>query len=268
MENNRSPSDAFTRLVEIMSRLRDPEKGCPWDLKQDFRTIAPYTLEEAYEVADVIERGDLNALCGELGDLLLQIVFHAQMASEQSMFDIADVCAGINEKLTRRHPHVFADETLATAEAVTTRWDEIKAQERSDKGEDDSHLHDVATALPALKRAQKLQRRAAHVGFDWPDIEGVRQKLEEEQKELHEVMGSGDQHAIEDEVGDILFTWVNLSRHLKVDAEAALRRATLKFEQRFRAMESLCAQSGEVFEDLDPEEKDVLWRQAKDELRL
>ena len=263
MEIQYTPSHAFDELVEIMSRLRDPEEGCPWDLKQTFKTIAPYTLEEAYEVADVIERNELDALCGELGDLLLQVVFHAQMAREQGMFDINDVCTGINNKMIRRHPHIFAEESLETAEAVTSRWDEIKAQERSDKGEADSHLHDVATTLPALKRAQKLQRRAAHVGFDWPDIEGVWNKLQEEQQELHEVAGTAEQERIEDEIGDLLFTCVNLSRHFEVDAEAALRRASLKFEQRFRAMESTCAQTGKAFEDLNLEEKDLLWRQAK-----
>ena len=263
MEKNRSPAHPFDELVEIMSRLRDPEKGCPWDLKQNFRSIAPYTLEEAYEVADAIERDQLDELCGELGDLLLQVVFHAQMASEAGLFNINDVCNGINNKMIRRHPHIFAEETLETAEAVSTRWDEIKVQERSEKAVGQSHLHDVATSLPALKRAQKLQRRAAHTGFDWPDTNGVWNKLEEEQEEIRQVVESGEQEAIEDEIGDLLFTCVNLSRHLKVDAEAALRRASLKFEQRFRAMESLCAQTGKVFEKLDLEEKDLLWRQVK-----
>jgi ATP diphosphatase len=263
MEDDHSPGHAFDELVHIMSRLRDPEKGCPWDLKQNFKTIAPYTLEEAYEVADVIERDQLDALCGELGDLLLQIVFHAQMAKEKDLFDINDVCEEINNKMIRRHPHIFAEEQLDSAAAVSNRWDEIKAQERNEKGEDSSHLHDVATALPALKRAQKLQRRAAHVGFDWPDTEGVWQKLAEEQNELHEVANSGDHKAIEDEIGDVLFTCVNLSRHLNIDAEAALRRASLKFEQRFRAMEGVCEQTGKVFEGLDLAEKDLLWRQVK-----
>jgi len=263
MDNNSSPNTAFNELVQIMARLRDPEKGCPWDLKQDFKTIAPYTLEEAYEVADVIERNELNALCGELGDLLLQVVFHAQMACEHDLFDINDVCVSINDKMTRRHPHIFADETLETAEDVSSRWDEIKTQERSDVAKDPGHLHDVAKALPALKRAQKLQRRAAHVGFDWPNIEGVWDKLAEEQEELHEECKSGDQQRIEEEMGDLLFTCVNLSRHLKVDAEAALRRAGQKFESRFRTMEGRCEQAGQVFENLDITEMEVLWRQAK-----
>ena len=263
MDKNSSPHTAFNELVQIMARLRDPEKGCPWDLKQDFKSIAPYTLEEAYEVADAIEHNNLNALCGELGDLLLQVVFHAQMASEQKGFDISDVCRSINDKMTRRHPHIFADETLETADDVSSRWDEIKTQERSEVTKDPSQLHDVAKALPALKRAQKLQRRAAHVRFDWPDITGVWDKLAEEQAELHEECNSGDQQRIEEEMGDLLFTCVNLSRHLKVDAEAALRSASQKFESRFRAMESRCEQAGQVFEDLDTAEMEVLWQQAK-----
>lgn len=258
-----SADAAFNTLVEIMARLRDPENGCPWDLKQDFKSIAPYTLEEAYEVADAIERNALQELRGELGDLLLQVVFHAQMADEQGLFDITDVCNGINDKMTRRHPHIFADESLTTAEDVSSRWDEIKVQERGEKDEDSSHLHGVAMAMPALKRAQKLQRRAAHVGFDWPDIQGVWDKLAEEQAELRAECSSGDQARIEEEMGDLLFTCVNLSRHLKVDAEAALRRASQKFEQRFRAMESRCEQAGQVFESLDSAEMEVLWQQVK-----
>jgi len=263
MNDNCSHSTVFDELVQIMARLRDPEKGCPWDLKQNFRTIAPYTLEEAYEVADAIERNELNALCGELGDLLLQIVFHAQMADEQELFNISDVCASINDKMTRRHPHIFADEVLETAEDVSSRWDEIKTQERVEVAKDPSHLHDVAKALPALKRAQKLQRRAAHAGFDWPKISGVWGKLAEEQAELREEYQSGNQQRIEEEMGDLLFTCVNLSRHLNIDAEAALRRASQKFESRFRAMESRCEQAGQVFEDLDTNEMEVLWHQAK-----
>ncbi|MCW8964768.1 MAG: nucleoside triphosphate pyrophosphohydrolase [Gammaproteobacteria bacterium] len=263
MSEKDSLDAGFTELVEIMARLRDPEKGCPWDLKQDFKTIAPYTLEEAYEVADAIERDELHDLCGELGDLLLQIVFHAQMASEQNLFDINAVCQGINTKMIRRHPHIFADESLATAEDVSSRWDEIKAQERGEVAEDTSHLHDVARTLPALKRAQKIQRRAAHAGFDWPDIEGVWEKLAEEQTELLLEYELEDQQRIEEEMGDLLFTCVNLSRHLKVDAEAALRRATQRFEERFRAMESRCEQAGQVFEELDTAEMEVLWQQSK-----
>ena len=253
MDKNYSAHTAFNDL----------DQGCPWDLKQDFKTIAPYTLEEAYEVADAIEHNNLNALCGELGDLLLQVVFHAQMANEQGLFSINDVCNAINDKMTRRHPHIFANETLETADEVSSRWDEIKTQERGEVAKDPSHLHDVAKALPALKRAQKLQRRAAHVRFDWPDITGVWDKLAEEQAELHEECNSGDQQRIEEEMGDLLFTCVNLSRHLKVDAEAALRRASQKFESRFRAMESRCEQAGQVFEDLDTAEMEVLWQQAK-----
>ena len=265
MDDNCSHSTAFDELVRIMARLRDPEKGCPWDLKQNFKTIAPYTLEEAYEVADAIESNNLNTLCAELGDLLLQVIFHAQMASEQKLFDISDVCRSINDKMTRRHPHIFAEETLETADDVSRRWDEIKTHERGEVTKDPSHLHDIAKALPALKRAQKLQRRAAHVGFDWSDITGVWDKLAEEQTELHEECQSGDQQRIEEEMGDMLFTCVNLSRHLKVDAEAALRRASQKFESRFRAMESRCEQAGQVFEDLESAEMEVLWHQAKQE---
>lgn len=263
MSEKNSPASGFEQLIEIMARLRDPEKGCPWDLKQDFRTIAPYTLEEAYEVADAIERDELHNLCGELGDLLLQIVFHAQMASEQELFDIHAVCEGINDKMIRRHPHIFAEETLDSAEEVATRWDQIKSQERQQQAKDSSHLHDVAKSLPALKRAQKIQRRAAHAGFDWPDIQGVWEKLAEEQAELIMECEGDDQQRIEEELGDLLFTCVNLSRHLKVDAEAALRGATQRFETRFRTMEGLCEQAGKVFEELDLDEKEVLWNQAK-----
>lgn len=254
---------AFTDLVEIMARLRDPEKGCPWDLKQDFRSIAPYTLEEAYEVADAIEREQLDDLRGELGDLLLQVVFHAQMAEEGGLFDIADVCEAINDKMRRRHPHIFGDETLESAEAVSSRWDQIKAQERSDKAADDSLLQDIPTALPSLQRAHKLQKRAAGAGFDWPQIDGVWDKLSEEITELKQAEEQGEQDHIAEEMGDLLFSCVNLARHLKIDAETALRRANLKFEERFRAMEQRCVQSGREFETLDTEEMEVLWRQVK-----
>ncbi len=260
---DKSSLAGFTELVEIMSRLRDPEKGCPWDLKQDFRSIAPYTLEEAYEVADAIESDDLSALKGELGDLLLQVVFHAQMAQEAGLFDISDVCAGINDKMKRRHPHIFGDESLDSAEDVSKRWDEIKQAERGEQEVDTSQMHDIPNTLPALLRAHKVQRRAAHVGFDWPEIDGVWDKLAEEQEELKEALESQDTAHVEEEMGDLLFSCVNLSRHIKVDAEAALRRAVKKFEGRFRAMESLAEQAGRKFEELDTSEMEVLWQQAK-----
>ena len=263
MDDNCSHSTAFDELVRIMARLRDPEKGCPWDLKQNFKTIAPYTLEEAYEVADAIESNNLNTLCAELGDLLLQVIFHAQMASEQKLFDISDVCRSINDKMTRRHPHIFAEETLETADDVSRRWDEIKTHERGEVTKDPSHLHDIAKALPALKRAQKLQRRAAHVGFDWSDITGVWDKLAEEQTELHEECQSGDQQRIEEEMGDMLFTCVNLSRHLDVNPEQALRDSNLKFISRFNVVEQLLQADDRLMDDCSVEELEDYWQKAK-----
>lgn len=255
--------DGFTELVEIMARLRDPEKGCPWDLQQDFKTIVPYTLEEAYEVADAIERDDLAALKGELGDLLLQVVFYAEMAQEAGLFDMSDVCEGINDKMKRRHPHIFAEESLDSADDVSQRWDDIKQAERRENQADTGQMHDIPHALPALSRAHKVQRRAAHIGFDWPDISGVWDKIGEEQDELRVAIKGQDTAHIEEEMGDLLFSCVNLSRHIKVDAETALRRAVMKFESRFCIMESLARQASRELTELDTAEMELLWQQAK-----
>ncbi len=244
-------------LVKIMEQLRTPVTGCPWDLEQDFTTIAPYTIEEAYEVADAIERNDLSALKDELGDLLLQVVFHSQMAHEQGAFDLQDVINGICEKMVRRHPHVFADVQADHADAVVTNWEAIKAAERQGKMDDKSALADVARALPALLRAQKLQKRAARTGFDWPDVHGCIDKLHEE---IGEVLEADSADAQFEEVGDMLFAAVNISRHLGIDAEAALKAANDKFEKRFRAME---VEAGETFVALGLNEKEALWQKAK-----
>ena len=237
------------RLVAIMARLRDPERGCDWDVAQTWATIAPYTIEEAYEVADAIARDDAADLKDELGDLLLQVVFHSRIAEEAGAFTLADVVASISDKMERRHPHIFGDAVQSPG------WEELKAAERSGKS-DASALAGVAAGLPALMRAVKLQKRAARVGFDWPDAEGSRAKLHEEIEEV--TAASGD--AIEDEIGDLLFSAVNWARHLDVDPETALRRGNAKFERRFRAMEAI---AGETFPALSLDEKEALWQQVK-----
>ena len=231
-----------------MRRLRDPQRGCEWDLKQSFATIAPYTIEEAYEVADAIDRGDMEALEDELGDLQLQVVFHAQMAEELGLFTLDDVIGRICDKLERRHPHIFGNAT------ETPGWDAIKAAERKQQ-DDTSALAGVASALPALDRAAKLQRRAARTGFDWPDPSGPRAKVDEELKELDHESGQQRRH---EELGDLLFAIVNLARHLKIDPEESLREANKKFERRFRAIETAPG-----FETLGLDEKEALWRAAK-----
>jgi ATP diphosphatase len=232
------------RLVAIMRRLRDPEHGCEWDREQTFATIAPYTIEEAYEVADAIARDDMDALADELGDLQLQVVFHAQMADEAGAFTLEDVIGRICDKLERRHPHIFGDAEHSPG------WEELKAAERK-KSPDDSALAGVALALPALERAAKLQRRAARVGFDWPDKAGPRAKIDEE---LEELDAESDHHRMLDELGDLLFAVVNLARHLNIEPEAALREANAKFEQRFRAIENTPG-----FDGLSLEEMEALW---------
>ncbi len=244
---------SLDRLLTIMAQLRDPESGCPWDVEQSFASIAPYTIEEAYEVADACESGDMVALKDELGDLLLQVIFHAQMAQEIGLFAFDDVAAGVADKLIRRHPHVFADAPRTSGHA---QWEVIKAEERG-KTPDQSALAGVALALPALMRAEKLQKRAARVGFDWPDVSGPRAKIGEE---LAEVEAALDDDAREDEVGDLLFAVVNFARHLKVDPEVALRRANAKFEHRFRKVEDLADAPlmGQSIEALD-----LLWERAK-----
>lgn len=251
-----SPADVMP-LADIMARLRDPVHGCPWDVEQTFATIAPYTIEEAYEVADAIGRDDMPALKDELGDLLLQVVFHARMAEEAGHFALQDVVDAICEKMTRRHPHVFVAASTSDVSTAQANWETIKATERAQKEEDRSALAGVALALPALLRAAKIQKRAARTGFDWPDLDGVTAKIQEE---LQEVAEATSQDAREDEVGDLLFTVVNLARHLNVDPEAALRRATGKFDGRFRAMEQA---SGDAFAALSLEEKEALWQVVK-----
>ena len=256
-------------LLALMAKLRDPDGGCPWDLEQDFASIAPYTIEEAYEVADAIERGDMEELRDELGDLLLQVVFHAQMASEQGAFDFSAVVRAICEKMIRRHPHVFGSEDERSAGEVKTRWEEIKAAEKAAKGTvQTSILDDVPLALPALTRAVKLQNRAARVGFDWPDTSQVIDKLNEEMLELSaEVAKGGDADRLEDEMGDLLFVYANLARHMKIDTEAALRRANAKFRRRFGRIEEKLAAEDRKPEGSTLEEMDALWNEAKREER-
>ncbi|MBT2185588.1 nucleoside triphosphate pyrophosphohydrolase [Sphingobium nicotianae] len=242
----------ITPLQAIMARLRDPERGCPWDVEQTFATIAPYTIEEAYEVADAIERGDTAALKDELGDLLFQVMFHSRMAQEAGSFDLSDVITAICDKMVRRHPHVFGDGQASPG------WEQIKAAERAEKADDDpSALAGVAVALPALLRSEKLQKRASRVGFDWDDIADVRAKLLEE---IEEVDNAETPQEIEDEIGDVLYAAVNLARHHGVDPEAALRGANAKFERRFRAMEAL---AGDAFPDLPIDQKEALWQAVK-----
>ena len=245
-----------------MDRLRDPESGCPWDLEQDFSTIAPYTIEEAYEVADAIARDDVEALRDELGDLLFQVVFYARMAKESGTFEFRDVVDGICDKLLRRHPHVFGSKEERAAGMREGSWERIKAEERGDNG-DEGALAGVAKALPALKRAQKLGKRAARVGFDWPDRDGVREKIAEELDELEEAVGTRDPAQIEEEFGDLLFAVVNLARHLDVDAEKALMGANFKFEERFGEMERAIREAGGRFRDHNLESLDREWRAAK-----
>lgn len=239
------------RVVTIMARLRDPERGCEWDRAQDFGSIAPYTIEEAYEVADAIRRGDMADLKDELGDLLLQVVFHSRIAEEAGLFALDDVVTAVSDKLERRHPHIFGDATQPAPGA----WETIKAEERAARS-DASALAGVALGLPALLRADKLQKRAARVGFDWPDAAGPRAKIDEELTEV----ATAPADMVTEEVGDVLFSVVNWARHLGVDAEAALRGAGAKFETRFRTME---AQAGTGFAALSLDEKERLWTQAK-----
>lgn len=248
------------RLLSIMARLRAPDGGCPWDMEQDFRSIAPYTIEEAYEVADAIESGDRTALKNELGDLLLQVVFHAQMAQEEGSFDFESVAEGICHKMIDRHPHVFGDATIETAKAQTENWETLKALERKQKMAT-SILADVPLALPALMRAEKLQKRAARVGFDWPDVSFVYDKIAEELAEVKEA--EGDPAHVAEEIGDVLFVMANLARHYGVDPETALRGANHKFERRFAYIEQQLAAQGRACEDSTLEEMDALWNEAK-----
>ncbi len=261
-------SAQLDRLLKIMARLRNPDGGCPWDLEQNFATIAPYTIEEAYEVAEAIDRGDMNALRDELGDLLLQVVFHARMAEEDGLFDFAAVARGISDKMIRRHPHVFGNQTVDSATAQTAAWEDQKAAERrataEAEGRTPSVLDGVSIALPGLTRAAKLGRRAARVGFDWPDVSGVLAKTEEEITELRSEIADGAMaDRLEDEIGDLLITVANLARHLSIEPEAAIRRANRKFEERFRYVESRLRPHGRSPNDADAEELDELWNEAK-----
>ncbi len=261
-------------LLHLMARLRDPQHGCPWDLQQNYASIVPHTLEEAYEVADAIESGDFDHLPGELGDLLFQVVYYSQLAREEGRFDFATVVDAITRKLVRRHPHVFPDGDLYGSPelprldeaAIKQRWEEIKAEERAEKAaapEQLSLLDDVPSALPALSRAAKLQKRAAQVGFDWPEALPVVDKVREELGEVLEAMSENDPQAIAEELGDLLFVVVNLARHLKVDPENALRAANGKFERRFRFIEQALREAGRPIESCDLEELDALWGEAK-----
>ena len=286
------------KLISLMARLRDPEEGCPWDLEQDFASVAPYTIEEAYEVADAIERGELGELKDELGDLLFQVVFHARMAEEESLFNFDDVVEAVVTKMIRRHPHVFGNATVNSVAEQSEEWERLKREERT-KGKVESSLLDgITRALPALSRAEKLQRRTARVGFDWENIDGVIGKIEEELAELKEALAHGDasgsrvpEHkeagggttdgdvaegwvgamkdreraTIEDELGDLLFSCVNLARHLKIDGEQALRRSSQKFEKRFRAMERRAGTMGTQLDNLSSTEQEQLWREIKEE---
>ena len=259
-------------LLLLMDCLRDPHHGCPWDRKQDYASIAPHTLEEVYEVIDAIERGDTHQLADELGDLLFQVVFLARLGKEAGAFDFGTVVDAITAKLLRRHPHVFPDATLASfgrshsvsADSVSANWEAIKTQERQDKLQGTtSALDDVPLALPAMQRATKLQKRAATRRFDWPDAAGVLDKLDEEVGELKQAIAAGDNSAVRAEFGDLLFTMVNLARHLKLEPEQALRSANGKFERRFRALESLLASDGLVMETVGAEQLDDYWRKVK-----
>jgi ATP diphosphatase len=259
------PSRDISRLIEIMAALRTPGSGCPWDLEQNFRTIAPYTLEEAYEVADAIARDDLAGLKDELGDLLLQVVFHARMAEEQGAFGFSDVVQTITEKLIRRHPHVFADADGKTAKAVEGLWERIKAEEKAERGEpaNAGALAGVPVGLPALTRALKLQAKAGRVGFDWNDPRAVLAKIREEADEIEAELDRGDKTAMAAEVGDLLFAVVNLARHLDADPEGVLRGTNLKFERRFASIERALVARGKTPKDASLAEMDALWNEAK-----
>lgn len=254
------------RLLDIMNALRDPVKGCPWDREQDFGSIAPYTIEEAYEVADAIARGDAQDLRDELGDLLFQVVFHARMGQEQGLFDFDDVATAISDKLERRHPHVFGDERIDSAQEQSRAWEAHKNAERAARrrSQDVSILDSVRGARPALQHAAALQQAAAAVGFDWSEARDVLAKLHEELGELEKAVSRSDGHrAAREELGDLLFSCVNMARHLGVDADVALRRASAKFEQRFRHLERSLVEQGKSLQDATLEEMDALWDAAK-----
>ena len=270
-----TPSRDIQRLLDIMAALRTPETGCPWDLEQDFASIAPYTIEEAYEVADAIARHDLDDLCDELGDLLLQVVFHARMAQERDAFDFGDVVQAITSKMIRRHPHVFGDARGRDVAAVNAAWDEIKAEEKAERAERRARhglppepergrtLDGVPAGAPALTRAVKLQTKAARVGFDWPDVRPVLDKIREEIDEVEAEIAAGDREAAAGEVGDLLFALANLARHLDIDPEAALRGTNQKFVRRFAYIEDRLADEGRRPAEASLDEMEALWQAAK-----
>lgn len=257
--------DSIVQLLDIMSSLRNPQTGCPWDIKQTFQTIVPHTLEEAYEVADAIERGEMAELKDELGDLMFQVVFYAQMAKEQKLFDFDDVVKGINDKLIRRHPHVFADEKFEDEGGLNEAWEVSKSSERNQRcsAQTASILAGVANALPALKRSQKLQQRAARAGFDWPNIAPVFDKVEEEIEEIKQAIEQNNQQHIKEEIGDLLFACVNLARHLQVDSEEALRMGNSKFEKRFYYIEETLANMGKQMQQCSLQQLEEIWQQSK-----
>ena len=260
----RDPEGGIGRLVAIMARLRDPERGCPWDIEQDFDSIAPYTIEEAYEVADAIARRDHEDLRDELGDLLFQVVYHAAMAEEEGRFGFAEVVRGISDKMLRRHPHVFGDESRdKSAEQQTRDWERIKAAERAGRTATPSALDGVTAGLPALTRAVKLQNRAARVGFDWPDAGAVIDKIAEESRELVEARDAGERDRLAEEYGDLMFVMANLARHLGIDPEGALRQANAKFTRRFHGIEAALAERGTRPEHVTLAEMDALWDAMK-----
>jgi len=260
---------SIQQLIEIMRALRDPDSGCPWDLEQDFQSLISFTIEEAYEVADAIERNDMDDIKSELGDLLFQIIFYSQLAQEQQAFDFNEVVQSINDKLTRRHPHVFADAKIKDATAQTKEWEKIKQQERKTKAASSSarlsHLDDVSRTLPSLMRAEKLQKRAAKEGFDWPSIKGVMAKVVEELAEVQQELDAKiqEQDKLEDEIGDLFFSCINLSRHAGVDAEQSLRKANLKFERRFRRLEKLADVKNQQLNEMTVDELENLWQEVK-----
>jgi nucleoside triphosphate diphosphatase len=260
-----SEAASISRLLGVMAALRNPKGGCPWDIEQNFATIAPYTIEEAYEVSDAIARDDMVSLKEELGDLLFQVVFHAQMADEHGSFNFDDVTQALSDKMIARHPHVFGDGVVETADQQTLNWEQMKQAERAQKVKDDpSVLSDIPLALPALMRAEKLAKRAARVGFDWPSLGEVFDKLDEETLEVREAVAEGDQDHIAEEIGDMLFVVANLARKAKVDPELALRNANSKFERRFRWIETELAKSGRTPDQSSLEEMDGLWNRAKE----
>ena len=249
-------------LIKTFKELRNPESGCPWDREQTFKSIASCSIEEAYEVADAIEREDFDSLKSELGDLLFQVIFHAEMASEKEIFDLEDVIFELNDKLTRRHPHVFEDGSVSSAQDSLKIWEDIKAQERKEKKQD-SLMDDVPVNLPSLSRAKKLQKRAARVGFDWQNSDRVFDKIDEEILELKNEKATENKERISEEIGDIFFTLVNLTRHYDLDPEDIIRKANLKFEMRFRKMEQLAEQMNERLDDMTLEQLEIMWQKVK-----